>query len=406
MLDLMLNLGKSLMRVLMITREHPPFIVGGVGKHTFYLAKYLRKKGLYVKVVSFGDPRLSSEEVLFVEPRSSIVSREGRRVNEDFKVPVDIARFTRVAISLLKGGEFDIVHVQEPYVGGLISYKHKVTTIHDTSFGEVKSYLKYFESGSLKRIAFYFLAGYFMEFASIATSKIIINPSPDVAWEMRKVYGVPQEKIRVIPNGVEEPDIREPDKLTAKRTLKIPEDYFVIFTTAQHVARKRLETLVKAARVLKDGGFKNFIVIIGGGGPLSEYLKRLVVEVNVQDVVWLVGWIPDGELPIYYRAADVFVVTSEYEAGPLTLLEAGIREVPLIVSNVPSGFMMIARDGVDCLKFRLGDASDLAKKIITLRNDDSLLKRLSRSARVFASMFRWDRIAEKTIATYREVLSS
>jgi len=389
----------------MATREYPPFIVGGISRHTFYLTKYLRKKGVKVKVVSFGDPRLSDEDTLFIEPKSSIISRKPEGIARDVKVSLDIARFTNIVRSALRNGEFDILHVQEPYVGGLISYEYKVTTIHDTSFGEIRSYLKYLDSGSLKRVVFYIAAGYAMEFASVATSRIIISPSPDVVWEMVRVYRAPRERIRLIPNGVEEPPDDEPDKLTARRLLGLPEDYFIIFTTAQHVARKRLETLVRATRVLRERNFRRFLAVIGGTGPLTGYLKKLTVDLGVQGVVKFTGWIPDKELPLYYRAADVFVVTSEYEAGPLTMLEAGIRGIPLVVADVPSGFMAIARNNVDCLKFKLGDAVDLAEKLVALGSDYGLWAELSRRARTFASAFRWDSIADKTVSVYREVLS-
>jgi glycosyltransferase involved in cell wall biosynthesis len=390
----------------MVTREYPPFIVGGVGRHTYYLSKYLKKKGIDIKVISFGDPRLNNEDILFVKPSSSIISRESTNIAEDIKIPFDIIRLTGFIKTLLKNDRFDIVHVQEPYVGGLINYEYKVTTIHDTSFGEIKGYLKYFKSESLKRIIFYIMMGYAMEFSSIATSKIIINPSPDVVWEMINVYKVSLEKIRLIPNGVEEPSTNEPDKNSARQMIGVSEDNFIIFTTAQHVARKRIETLIMASKILKEKKFKNFTVLIGGKGPLTEYFKKLVSDLDVQDVVRFIGWISDDKLPLYYKAADVFVISSEYEAGPLTMLEAGIRNVPLIVSNVSSGFMMIARDGIDCLKYRLGDFNDLAEKILLLANDDRLRRRLSRGAREFASLFKWDRIAEKTINVYKEVLAS
>jgi glycosyltransferase involved in cell wall biosynthesis len=393
------------MKVLMVSREYPPFIVGGVARHTFYLTKHLRKKGALVKVVSFGDPKLNSEDTVFIEPRSSIISRDPKNVAEDAKVLFDIARFTSAVKSILKNEDFDILHVQEPYVGGLISFEYKVTTIHDTSFGEIKSYLKYLDSGSFRRLAFYISTGYAMELASIATSKVVINPSLDVAWEMIKIYKAPLKKLRVIPNGVEEPSTSEPDKLSCRRLLGLPEDHFILFSTAQHVGRKRLETIVKAAKILKDKGFKKFTAIIGGKGPLTKYLEELATNLGVQDVLKFSGWIHDEELPLYYRAADAFVISSEYEAGPITMLEAGIRGIPLIVSDVPSGLLMIARDCEHCLKFKLGDARDLAEKILTLSSDYGLWKKLAQGAKVFASAFRWDNVADKTIKVYKEVLS-
>jgi len=394
------------MRVLMVTREYPPFVVGGVAIHTYYLTKYLKKKGLKVKVVSFGDPKLSNEEVLFIEPNSSIISNKSTNIVEDIKVPMDILRFINKVKAILKNEDYDLVHVQEPYVGGPIAYEHKVTTIHDTSFEEIRGRLKYLGKESLKQVAFYATIGYVMEFLSIASSKVIINPSIDVAWEMLKVYRVPIEKIRVIPNGVEDPQPNEPDKHTARQIIGIPEDCFVILSIARHIPVKRLDILIKTAKILKEKALENFVVIIGGKGTLTDHLKELAKELNVNDVVKFVGWLSKDRLPLYYRAADVFVITSEYESGPLTILEAGIRGLPLVVSDTPSGFIMLARNEVDCIKFKPGDPEDFANKIMLLASDYSLWKELSRGAMKFASLFRWEKIAEKTISVYKEVLTS
>ncbi|RLE70143.1 MAG: hypothetical protein DRJ37_06950 [Thermoprotei archaeon] len=391
-----------MLRVLMITREYPPFVVGGVATHTYYLTKYLRKMGIYVKVVSFGDPKLSTEDTVFIEPRSSIISKETTSIAGDIRVPLDIVRYTNFVKNVLKEEQFDTVHVQEPYVAGFISFEHKVTTIHDTSYGEIKGYMKYLDSSSLKRIAFYIAMGYTLEFASILTSKIIINPSIDVAWEMIKVYRVPKEKIRVIPNGVEEPPSNEPSRDAAREILGIPNDHFIVFTTAQHVGRKRIDTLIRAAKILKNKGVKGFKIIIGGKGPLTPHLKNFATKLQVNDIVEFTSWVPKEKLPLYYRATDVFVITSEYEAGPITMLEAGIRSIPIIISDIPSGFAMIAKNGVDCLKFKLGDPNDLAEKMIMLMNDRRLWKKLALGAKIFASAFTWERIARSTMKIYRD----
>ena len=390
----------------MITREYPPFTVGGVATHTYYLTKYLRKMGIHVKVVSFGNTNLGTEDTVFIEPKSSIISQEATSIARDTKIPLDIVRYTNFIKNMLREESFDIVHIQEPYVGGLISFEYKVTTIHDTSFGEIKGYLKYLNSNSLKRIAFCIAMGYTMEFASVLTSKIIINPSIDVAWEMIKVYKVPKEKIRVVPNGIEEPSPNELDRDAAREVLDIPSDLFIVFTTAQHVGRKRIDTLIRAAKILKNRGLKGFKIVIGGKGPLTPYLKKLATELQVNDVVEFVGWIPKEKLPLYYRAADVFAITSEYEAGPITMLEAGIRGIPIIISDIPSGFAMIAKNSTHCLKFKLGDPDDLAEKILVLMNDGRFWKKLALGAKIFASAFRWERIAKATMKIYREVLAS
>lgn len=389
----------------MISREYPPFMVGGTGLHTFNLVKYLSSRGVEIKVLSFGDPGFSDDVVSFIKPRSSIISRRESSILSDLRVLGDILNITKKTKEMVNREHFDLIHVQEPYVGGLITHRYKVTTIHDTSFGEIKGYVKYIsETQGLKRIVFYVAIGYWMEFLSIDNSRLIITPAYDVAWELIRVYKTPAWKIRIIQNGVERPGEDEPAREKARDILGISSDVFLVFTTGQHIGRKRLDILIYAAKYLRDMGIRDIRVVIGGEGPLTSYLKKLIVKYNLGEIVSLPGWIPSRQLHLYYRASDVFVVTSEYEAGPITMLEAGIRGCPLVVSDVNSGFMAIARDGVDCVKFRVNDPVDLSSKLKMIIYDPDLRSRLSRNAVEFASRFTWDKVAEKTIRVYREVV--
>lgn len=386
----------------MVCREYPPFVVGGVAIHTWHLVNNLRKISVDVHVVSFGNPKLSSDNVEFIEPRSSVLARDRTSIVHDVKLPIDIKRMTEYVRKISR--DYNVVHVQEPYIGGLVRHPHLVTTIHDTSFGEIKGYMKYSDPSVIKRIAFYIGIGYWMEFSAIAGSRVIIVPAYDVAWELLKVYKVPKNKLRIISNGVEEPSPSEPQKDVARSLLDISGDTLVIYSTGQHIGRKRFETLVYATKILHELGFKNFEVTIGGNGPLTPYLTKLARELGVADIIKFPGWVSEEQKILYYRAADIFVVTSEYEAGPLVLLEAGIRGLPLVVSNTPSGFMAMLRDGYNALKFQVGDPRDLAMKLAMLMEDEGLKNILSRRAEEFARGFTWSRIARQTLKVYEEVL--
>src|SRR5665647_385842 len=109
------------MKVLFITREYPPFEVGGIAVHTFNLVKNIAKLDVSCKVLSFGDERFSSKDVTFVTPSSSIIERSNVSLALNAKIPSDIIRFSRIANRTLKNEKFDVVHVEEPYVGALIS---------------------------------------------------------------------------------------------------------------------------------------------------------------------------------------------------------------------------------------------------------------------------------------------
>ena len=389
-----------------MTREYPPYVVGGVAVHTYHLVRTLREKGVEVDVASFGNPRQSGNGVFFLEPTSSIISRRNENISRDLRVPLDIVRFTRFTQGLIRERKYDVVHVQEPYVGGLVKHPCKVTTVHDTSYGEMKAIVHSGLTGhNLKRAVFFSTLGYVMEFASIATSNAIIVPSPQVKEELIHVYKARRKRIFVIPNGVEPPKTGEPSRDEARRTLGLPRDKVVIFTVAQHIARKRLDVLLKALAILREraDGFK---AVIGGEGPLTPLLKEMARELGLLgDYVEFTGWIPSGKLPLYYRASDVFVVTSEYEAGPMTLLEAGLRGVVLVSSRIP-GLPALMREGVEGLRFPPGDPEALASILHRLIEDPSLRAKLSAGARRFAEGLTWDRVAGLTIRVYDEVLQA
>ena len=397
------------MKVLIAAREYPPYIVGGVATHTERLVKYLRLQGVYVDVLSFGrqagivdSPR---GRVFFIKPESSIISRSDEGIARDAKVPKDIIRFTAIASKLAEKEDYDIVHVEEPYVGGLIRHRAKVTTIHDTSYGEIRSIIssKILSSYTIRKTIFYLTLGYAMEYASLATSATIIAPSPQVRDELVYVYRFPRSRVHVIPNGVEEPDPSEPSREEAKKLLGL-EDKIVVFTTAQHVHRKRLDILIKAAALLQDKWRGKAKIVIGGKGPLTPLLLEQAKRYKLHsDFLEMTGWIPESKLPLYYRAADIFVLTSDYEAGPQTLLEAGIRGCVLVSTRIPF-FPALMKNWVDGVLFPPGDYRSLAAILDRLLGDTSLRERLSKNAVEFSKKFTWQRIAFLTLMVYKKVL--
>ena len=76
------------LRVLLVTREYPPHIVGGIATHTFHLREHLSRLGVEAHVVSFGNPASGNSHVTFVRPTSSIIDRENRGALPNSAVPV------------------------------------------------------------------------------------------------------------------------------------------------------------------------------------------------------------------------------------------------------------------------------------------------------------------------------
>jgi len=377
-------------------------MVGGIAKLSFHLYNHLRRLGINVKVVAFGDNSSSHEDIIFFTPSSSITNRTDHSLSGALKIPIDIKRFTHFVNKLIKTESFDVVHVLEPYVGGFIRHKYKVTTIHDTVCRELKAWVKYPLQQSFKRIAFYSSLGYIMEFFSIHNSKVIITPSIGTASTLRRIYKVHKSNIRVIPNGIERPK-KLVDQQIAKKSIGIDPNTILIFTTAHHVARKRLEVFIKAVKYLKNWNVKNFKAIISGEGPLTNYYREITCKLGVSNLIVFTGWLNEKELDLYYSACDIFVITSEAEAGPITLLEAGIRGKAIVTTNI-DGLPILMKHGIHCLKFDIGDSKMLAKHLQKLIFNDKARMIIGSNAKIFSEQFTWDKIARKVAQVYQELM--
>jgi len=392
-------------KVLFVAREYPPFEVGGAAVHTFNLVKNLKALGISCKVISFGDQTCSTSDVLFIPPSSSIISKFNRSLVMDFRIPLDIIKLTKVVRNLIKTEKFDIIHVQEPYVGAFVRQNHKVTTVHDTSYGDIKALLHSSKSfASLKRIGFYFLLGFFLELMCTVSSVAIITPSKQMARELVEIYGTPQNKIRIIRSGVNLPNSTElSSKREAKARLGLPQDKLLIFTTSQHIPRKRIDTLLNAILILQRRGVQGYQVVISGDGPLRNLLMNKSKEYGLSETVKFPGWVSRKNLDLYYQAADIFVLTSEYEAGPITLLEAmsfGDAAICTKIEGIPS----LMHDGIDGLLFPVGDHVALSEHLNLLMNNVAMRRNLSASAGSFAEKFDWRSVANDTLRVYYRLL--
>ena len=389
----------------MVTREYPPFVVGGIATHTFYLVKYLKKQGVDCTVTSFGDPHLSTEDTIFISPSSSVLKSGNSRISEDLGIVRDIYKLTNYVKKLLQKRKYDIVHVQEPYVGGLIMYSRKITTFHTTGAGETKALFSSTlnkTSYGIKRMIFNTTLGHFMEISSILSSKLLITPSYIAKTELVKYYKVDPRKIKVIHNGIEIPK-NVPNTKSARRVLRLPKDKVIVFTVGRHIPRKRYDLLIEAVARLDKSLREQIYVVIGGRGPLTPLFKLLIRKYDLENVVTLTGWIPEEKLWLYYSAADIFVLTSDAESAPITLLEAVAIGKAIVTTRV-GDYAYMMKNGVHGILIKPSDVNGLARALKELVIDENLRRRLSIKAKEFASLFSWRKVAMYTLEVYKEVL--
>jgi glycosyltransferase involved in cell wall biosynthesis len=143
-------------------------------------------------------------------------------------------------------------------------------------------------------------------------------------------------------NGVNEDKFVNAEKLgktKCRDELGIENEKFVLLTICDLVERKGVDILLKALGELKDNGFSNFLHIIIGKGSEGEKLTKLVNELEIQDNIRFIDYLPsDDNIGIYYKAADIYSMISktiyeptfETEGFGISYIEASYLGLPVI----------------------------------------------------------------------------
>jgi glycosyltransferase involved in cell wall biosynthesis len=152
---------------------------------------------------------------------------------------------------------------------------------------------------------------------------------------LARQFGVPLERIRVIPGGVDVDrfDIA-PSRSECRRTLGWPTDRPIVLCVRRLVRRVGVDTLVEATNILR-ARVPDALVLIAGTGPLRGELEARIAALGLERHVQLIGFVPDDDLPTAYRAADLSVVpTATLEGFGLITVESLAAGTPCVVTPV------------------------------------------------------------------------
>jgi glycosyltransferase involved in cell wall biosynthesis len=235
-----------------------------------------------------------------------------------------------------------------------------------------------------------------------ATAFVVLSRA--FARVLHERYGVAEERIRVVPGGVDVARFAAssaPSRRAARETLGWPTDRPIALAVRRLARRMGLEDLIDAARDVRRR-VPDALVLIAGGGRLRAELDARVRDAGLQDHVRLLGFLPDDQLPLAYRAADVTVVpTVALEGFGLIVAESLAAGTPAIVTPVGglpevveglSPSLVTDAPGARAIVERLSAALDG-----TLRLPDA--KACERFAR---ERYAWDVVAERVAEVYRE----
>lgn len=264
-----------------------------------------------------------------------------------------------------------------------------VTTVHDLAFERFPEQYPAAKQRYLR----------LMTRLSTRRAAKVIAVSRATGRDLVELYGVPQPKIEVIPNGIDEGFGRPPEAELAqfRAARQLPEDFFLFVGTLQ--PRKNLDTLLRAY-ALVAGQVSWPLVVVGAAGWQYDPIFQLVRRLGIGERVRFAGYAPGDELACWYGSAAVFVLPARYEGFGLPVLEAMACGTPVITSN-RSSLPEVA--GEAALLVDPDRPQELAAALLKLAAQPELRQELAQRGLRQAAGFSWRRSAAATMQVYRQV---
>ncbi len=214
--------------------------------------------------------------------------------------------------------------------------------------------------------------------------------------EMHQYLGIPYEKMKIIPHGVDhdffKPSLdKEKTRTEILSQLKIPIEKYFLHVGEMNYVRKNQYRIIEAFKNAKKSGLKHNLIIAGKHYSEIEKIAKKVSGVFVLD------WIENSQLLKLMQGADAFILPSIHEGFGMPLAEAMSCAVPCISSNEHAPPEVIGDSGI---LVDSGNTVEISQSMLKLANDTTLLETLSKKSLKQSEKFSWKKNAEQIFELY------
>ncbi|NOE28412.1 glycosyltransferase family 4 protein [Ruegeria sp. HKCCD6157] len=371
-------------RPLRVLQLGPAFERGGIQRHILDLTSYLRDRGHHVELGGSSGPwgkegrdlgfhaldlkRVSDDEGL------SMMRRLGAAMGCVQKLRKIVAR-----------GRFDLVHSHEtaPALVARLALAGQPTRRLFTFHGSTPE-----RYGGVARSA---------QFAAHVTA----CPSRKTL-DALIARGLPRARTAQLGLGVPPPPDQDPAAVLALRQELLRDgEGVLIFSPARLDPQKGIDVMIDVlARLVKVR--RDIVIALAGHGPLADVLSDWIASAGVRDNIRVLG--PIDTVPLHMAAADFMLLTSRWEALPISIVEAFHAGLPVIATDC-GGVSELVSDRVGRL-CPVGDVEGLTAAVLELAGDEGLRKTLGANARALAREDRFDptHVHERIEQIYRQML--
>jgi glycogen(starch) synthase len=389
------------MRILMLSWEYPPLIEGGLARHVRKLAENLALLGADVHVLTRGREESAAEEI-----------REGvwlHRVLEPTR-PAELGEFIawveHMNTDMLAAGvelgdrfEFDVVHGHDWLVAVAGDHLAKrfdaplAVTIHATEYGRHQGWVDKHPQSHIHGIE---------KWAAHRADQVIAC-SAYMRDHIADVFGIEENRVAVIPNGIDPADLRPWDETEVRRLraqFAAPDEKLVLLV-GRLVHEKGFQIALEAMPKM-IAALGNVRFLVAGSGTHEGELRAQATSLGLDEHGGFLGWIGDDVLHTLYQIADLTVVPSIYEPFGLVALEAMASGCPCLVADTGGLREVVPHEEVG-LRFRSRDPESLAEVATRVLADDELGRRLVAEAYEHVRSFDWVDVADGTLSIYSEL---
>jgi glycogen synthase len=395
------------MRVLIVSWEYPPVVVGGLGRHVHALARRLAATGHDVRVLSRQPSGTDATTHPTVDERVDGV--RVLRVAEDpahLEFERDLVAWTlamnhgllRAAPGWLDGWRPDVVHAHDWLVAhasigvaDLLSVP-LVVTVHATEAGRHSGWLSSVVSQQVHSV----------EWWLARRADALITCSEAMRAEASGLFDLDPAEVHVLHNGIEPRRWRvrraEVDEV---RERYAPDGAPMLLYFGRLEYEKGVQDLIAALPRIRRA-HPGTRLLVAGKGTHADFLVEQARTHRVRRAVRMLGHLPDRSLAAALAAVDAVVLPSRYEPFGMVALETAAAGTPLVASTA-GGLGEVVRDGVTGLSFEPGDLPGIAAAVCAVLDDPAGARIRARAARArLRTEFDWERITAGTAAVYAQ----
>lgn len=395
--------------------EFPPFNSGGLGVACYGLTRGLLKEGAQVTFVLprkipvnlpgctfvFADEAEPTDARLLRSLLSGYLSEEQYRALRERYPELgngmglfdEVLRYSALARMVAQGQDFDVIHTHDwlTFLAGMearaATNKPMVAHVHATEFDRTGH-------GQINESV------YAIERRGMHAADRVVAVSGYTKNMIMDKYGVADEKVAVVHNGIDADDAVVVEEREAHvHELKKAGNSIVLFVGRLTLQKGPDYFLRMAKRVLEYK--KDVVFVISGSGDMERQIMDEAAYLGIADRVLFVGFLRNHALARMYAMADLVVMPSVSEPFGIVPLEALLNGTPVLLSK-QSGVREVVKNA---LVADFWDIDEMANNILAVVSHNALQRTLIQGGKQEAQNIQWQRAAARCMMIYKKLLS-